>query len=339
MKRLCLWLLLVLVAAGAVAAQDVSQTSRASIVRRLVNEVYTGLSDDVLRTRFVPGAVWRQAGLQDRTLNDLWTEVTAFAAAMPDLTTRSLELLTAGDLSATLTRFRGTFTEPLVWQGRTIQPNGARVEWLQLDIIRFSEGRAVELLSERDSQSLLGQLGAAPAGARLVQASQGASAAVAGQAAQASVASSSTTRAQEESYRDAMMAFLGTALLSPDLAVYQPYFSNNFVLHLPSGTGDVNALAGLFARIQAALPDALLSYPALLVDDNRGAVQIFISGAFLGEWTDDAGLVLPSNGQMVTLTANALFRFGADGTIVEAWLLYDPAAWASQFAAVPTTTP
>jgi predicted ester cyclase len=342
MKRLFTLVLLVLVAAGVVAAQDVSQTSRVSIVRRLVSDVYTGASDELLRTRFVPDATWRQAGLQERPLNDLWTEMSALAVAMPDLNTRALALLTDSTSAAVLTRFRGTFTQPLVWEGRTIQPNDKSIEWLQLDVLRFADGRVVELVMERDMQGLLSQLGAATPGARMVQGAQARGAVAAGQAAQAAVAASSFTREQEESYRDALMAFLGVALISPDTETYQPYFSENFVLHLPSGDTNLDGLASLFARVQAALPESLLSYPSLLVDDNFVAAQLVISGVFMGGWTDDTGITLPSNGQTLILTANLLARFDANGAIAEAWMLYDPANWTSQFAAVPTvptTTP
>lgn len=326
-------LLFVLVAAGAVVAQDASQLTKSAVMRRLVNEVYTGANFDVLASAFVPDFIWRRAGNRQVSLTDWRGELTALAAAMPDIRTRSLDLLTQGDWAASLTRLSGTFSESLDWQGNTLSPNNDEIEWLQLDIVHFQNGRAVLGYGERDTLGLTAQLGVARAGAQPVQPARAASAAVAGQAAHAGVAASAFTRDELRHFADTLDVFLATALVNPDITLLEPLFSDDFVLHFPARDGDLDSLISWLVALKMALPDGLMTTPAVLIDDDRGAARLVISGVFLGQWTEDSGVMLTGNGQQVILTANLLARFNRNGEVSEMWLVYDRGDWATQFAA------
>ena len=328
--------LLVFLAAGAALAQDVAQESKAAVLRRLYAEVVTGANFDLLATAFAPDFVWRQAGDRAVTLADWRADVVALSDALPDLTAEPDELLSRGEWAASLVRLNGTFDAPLAWGGATLTPNGDPIDWLQLDLVHFENGLAVEGYSERDTLGLQAQLGAGDAGPQAVapvQASGSASTAQVGQAAQAGAAASAFTREQIDRFEATFDAFLGTAFVNPDFTALDPLLSDDFRLHRPQADNGSSDMMAWLARLKMALPDGALETPVVFVDDDFGAARLVIRGTFLGQWTDDTGVTVPPNNQQQTLSANLLVRFNADGEIAEAWLVYDRGDWATQFAA------
>lgn len=327
-------LLLLVFVAGGVVAQDAAQESKRDVMRRLVNEVYTGESFQVLSTAFSSEFTWLGAGGRPVSLADWQTDVEALGAAMPDLHARTIHLMSSGGWVASLAELNGTFDEPLTWRGQTVTPNGGEVAWQQFDIVYFGDdGQAVYGHSERDMRGLLTQLGASQGGAQPIQPVQAASAASAGQAAQAApaISAASFTREDEDRFAQTLDGFLESALANPDATVFDPFFSDDFQLHWPAGDGTLDDLAQWLIDLNTALPEATLETPALFVDEDYAAVRLHLRGVFLGQWTDDAGTLAPPNGLELTLTANLLFRFNADAEIAELWLVYDRADWATQF--------
>ena len=333
-------LLLLVFVSGAVAAQDVVQESQREIMRRLVDEVYTGQSYDLLATAFSPDFGWVGPGSQATPLAEWRVEVEALSAALPDLRGRTIELLSGDDWVAHLVRMSGTFDEPLEWRGQTFAPNGQTVEWLQFDLVNFlDDGRAGFGFSERDTPALEAQFGAAEPGPQPLQPAETANEASAGQAAQAGAAVMAFTREDEDRFLRALDDFLEASIDSPDIAVFAPLFSDSFQLHLPTGDGTLDDLTAWLVAVKTALPDATADTWVTFVDEGYAPVRLGLRGAFLGQWSDAAGINVSPNNLILYLTANLLVHFDADARIDELWLIYDPGDWAMQFAATESVTP
>ena len=330
-------LLLVIVFAGLASAQNVIQESQASIMRRLVNEVYAGERSNLLATAFSPDFAWVGPGPQETRLADWRVEVEALSAALPDLEGRTIELVSGSDWVAHLVRMRGTFDAPLEWRGQTLAPNGETVEWLQFDMVHFlDDGRAGYGFSERDTLALEAQFGAAEPEPQRLQPAQAASAASAGQAAQPAQAGAALTvytREDEDRFLRTLDDFLEASIDTPDMTVFAPLFSDSFQLHLSTGDGALEDLTALLVAVKTALPDAGADTSAPFVDDGYAPVRLGLRGTFLGQWTGTDGADVPPNSQPVYLTANLLFHFDADARIDELWLIYDRENWDAQFAA------
>lgn len=335
-------LLLLVIAAGVVTAQDVAEQSKRELIRRLVNEVYTGQSLDLLATAFTPDFLWITAGDQSQPLAGWRADVQALNAALPDLHTRTLQLLTSGDWAASLVQLNGTFDAPLDWRGTHFSPNGADVAWLQYDILQFGDdGRAVQGYSERDTFGLLAQLGASASGPQPVQPAQ-ASVAASGQGvqpAQPNAPAAAFTREDEDRFQAALAGFLDSALANNDAAQLVSFFSDDVRVHFPAGDATPDSLRQWLVSIRQALPDVALETPVLLVDDDYAAARLQMSGVFFGQWTEPSGAIIPANDQFLTLTANLLARFNRDGKIAELWLVYDRGDWLTRLAATAPVQP
>lgn len=329
--------LALLVVAGVVVAQDVAQTSKTSVLRRLADEVYIGESFDLLDTEFMRNFNWLRAGDTTIALADWQVEVEALAAAMPDLRARPVEVLSDGDWAAGLFRLDGTFSEPLDWHNTTFAPNDDEIEWMQFDIVLFANGRAVTGYSERDTFGLEAQLGAGEPGTSAVAPLQAASVSQASAAQPAQPVSAAFTREDERRFGETLDAFLQTALVNPSADVLMPQFSDDVVIHLPEGDTAFDGLLTWLGALKTALPEGVLTTPAVLVDDEFAAARLVIAGVAFGGWVDASGVTLPPNGQTVTLTANLLARFNANAEIAEVWLVYDRGDWTAQFAATTAT--
>jgi len=91
-------------------------------------------------------------------------QATLLRSAIPDLRTELMDQVAESDKVVSRWIGRGTFANELRLMGRVIPPNGQPVEWGEIRIDRFEDGRIVESWFIPDRFALWQQLGLIPKG-------------------------------------------------------------------------------------------------------------------------------------------------------------------------------
>jgi steroid delta-isomerase-like uncharacterized protein len=116
-----------------------------------------------------------------------------------------------------------------------------------------------------------------------------------------------------------------------DLDGYLELYAEDAALHyLPPGLPDGVAGARLFyGMFMAALPDIHIDVQDILVDGDRTAVRIILTGTHRGEL-----MGVPASGKPISVSAISILRF-AGGKCVERWSELDLMGLMTQIGAVP----
>jgi predicted ester cyclase len=102
------------------------------------------------------------------------------------------------------------------------------------------------------------------------------------------------------------------------------YFALDFAFHGPDGfDADYEGLQGYFASVRAAFDDLNIRRGIIVAEGDYVACQTWISGTFVGEFTQSPVGPLPPNGERVTFELMNIFRYDDQGRIAEEWIQID----------------
>jgi predicted ester cyclase len=102
------------------------------------------------------------------------------------------------------------------------------------------------------------------------------------------------------------------------------YFAPDFAFHGPDGfDADYEGLHGYFAAVRAAFDDLNIRRGIIVAEGDYVACQTWISGTFVGEFTQSPVGPLPPNGERVTFELMNIFRYDDQGRIAEEWIQID----------------
>jgi predicted ester cyclase len=136
---------------------------------------------------------------------------------------------------------------------------------------------------------------------------------------------------------DAIVAMLDAAeeaLATGDYTVMDDVLAENYVVHSPLGDMDRAALLAFFDSLRGALTDFSVERVEVLVDGNRAASRLTISGVFENEFYGPTGPLQPT-GQPIVRSATNVFHFNEAGMIEEEWTMYDVMGFLIQMGAMP----
>ncbi|MBK8905385.1 MAG: ester cyclase [Anaerolineaceae bacterium] len=116
-----------------------------------------------------------------------------------------------------------------------------------------------------------------------------------------------------------------------DLEKYLELYAEDAALHylppqLPGGAAGARLFYGMF---MAAFPDIYIDVQDILVDGDRTAVRIILTGTHQGEL-----MGIPASGKPVSVSAISILRF-AGSKCVERWSELDMMGLMTQIGAVP----
>jgi predicted ester cyclase len=107
-------------------------------------------------------------------------------------------------------------------------------------------------------------------------------------------------------------------------AMLQEYFAADYVLHLPTGELDFDALRSYFASLRAAFKDLRIVREQIIVEGLHVAARTSFSGVFEGVFTQSPVGPLAPHGQPVSWEIMNMFRYNADARLAEEWVQTDP---------------
>lgn len=113
------------------------------------------------------------------------------------------------------------------------------------------------------------------------------------------------------------------------------YFDTvRFRFHGPGGfEADYAGLSSYFKSIRAAFDDRSIRRGIIVAEGNHIACQTWIEGTFVREFTHSPAGSLPPNGQRVVWDLMNMFRFDAQGRLVEEWVRTDYRTFLRQLGA------
>jgi steroid delta-isomerase-like uncharacterized protein len=132
-----------------------SNQSRESVMRRLVNEVWNQGRLEVIDELLTPDHVNADAVNPARGRDGFRDVVTKYRAAFPDCRIEVVDLFSSGDCVVIQARYRGTQKNAL----ESIPATGRQVDVTGITIARFAGDRISETITNWDALGLMQQLG------------------------------------------------------------------------------------------------------------------------------------------------------------------------------------
>lgn len=113
------------------------------------------------------------------------------------------------------------------------------------------------------------------------------------------------------------------AIARQDDEMLRQYFAENYVLHLPQGELDFEALRVYFASLRSAFMDLRIVRKQIVVEDLHVAARTAFSGLFTDVFTHSPIGPLPPHGKPVSWEVMNMFRYDADARLAEEWVQTD----------------
>lgn len=132
-----------------------SQEENKAIVRRFFEEAWNQHNLNVIDEIFASTVTFNG---QSITRDALKQALAGRRAAFPDIQVTVDDQVAEGEKVSTRRTWRATHRGPY----RGVAPTGKQVNWTQISVVRFSQGRIVEDWAVADELSILQQLGALP---------------------------------------------------------------------------------------------------------------------------------------------------------------------------------
>lgn len=132
-----------------------SQEENKAIVRRFFEEAWNQQNLNVIDEIFATTVVFNG---QSITRDALKQALAGRRTAFPDIQVTVDDQVAEGEKVSTRRTWRATHRGPY----RGVAPTGKQVNWTQISVVRFSQGRIVEDWAVADELSILQQLGAFP---------------------------------------------------------------------------------------------------------------------------------------------------------------------------------
>lgn len=118
-----------------------------------------------------------------------------------------------------------------------------------------------------------------------------------------------------------------------NVAPISEYFSPEYVRR-PGEAGLTNFIGSVIA-LRAALPDLQATIDLIIGDGEQVAVRFNIVGTFQNELVFPNAQPIPPTGQTLTLVVNTIYRFDANGQVIEEWNGFDNLSFLAQIGAIP----
>lgn len=324
MRRSILSIILVLIVAVGlnsvvlVAQEDITQANKASVVNAL-NEFNTG-NPQPLFDLFPEQFMMNQGGteLEPMSRADVEGFNYMLLGAIPDLQLIPSVVMAQDDWVVAQTTYIGTFTNTLFF-GAELEPTNDAVTWSEMAFFRFEDGLVIESWSMSDPMVMLGQLGMFPAEEEDMSGMMLESP-VGYQALSADELTATYASGMEAQNIALVQELFGLGLGVDD----SDYYSDSYI----SWHGDTAvsyiadeqveedmAFTGMIASV---MPDYVISTPVVIAEGDWVASLVEISGTFTDD-TDFFGTPLSATGEPITWQLGVLYRFNAEGKIIELW--------------------
>lgn len=121
-----------------------------------------------------------------------------------------------------------------------------------------------------------------------------------------------------------------------DGAVLRAYYAHDYVIHMPDGDLNYEALMGFFSAIRSAWDDFTLTRAQIIVEGKFAGTRTIFSGVFARELKGTSVGIIQPTGKPVKLEVINTFRFHDDGTLAEEWVQYDSLGYYKQLGVSPS---
>lgn len=118
-----------------------------------------------------------------------------------------------------------------------------------------------------------------------------------------------------------------------DIGLMNATLSADYIRH-PADTDRVGAFGAVLA-LRAAMPDLQMTPELILAEGDLVAARFRIQGTFTHEMIFQNAVPIVPNGQAIRLVVNTLFRFNAEGQIIEEWNGFDNLTFLAQIGTIP----
>lgn len=122
---------------------------------------------------------------------------------------------------------------------------------------------------------------------------------------------------------------------SGTINVINTLFSENFIRH-PMETNRAE-LEDSIAALRTAIPDLQTTAEIMVAQDDWVAVRMRLRGTFTNAFSGQDQLSVAPTGRPVEFVANVVYRFGADGRIVEQWDGFDNLDFLAQMGVISSS--
>jgi predicted ester cyclase len=120
------------------------------------------------------------------------------------------------------------------------------------------------------------------------------------------------------------------AIAKADDAALDRYYSDDYILHGPSGDANVTGVKAFFAMMRSALRDFACERITLVEQGDMIAARTVMTGIFTGPLHGTAAGTIEPNGKPVRRELLNLFRYDGRGRLVEEWVQYDDLTFLKQ---------
>ncbi|MBI1280101.1 MAG: hypothetical protein GC179_18375 [Anaerolineaceae bacterium] len=315
-------LVVLLLASGiiVVAQDDPAQANKQKYLAAVAE--YNGGNREAFYTLLTNPFMMNQGepSLAETTRDDVRGYDGALVAAMPDLKQNADVVIAQGDWVAVHVTYIGTFTEPLSFPPFGPDPIPATnkvVTWTEMDYLHFNaDGLVNEVWALGDPSVLFGQLGVFPsegnnADGTLLNAPAGY------QALGADELAATFTSGKETRNTTSLTDQFAAGLSGFNANMTDPFigWQGGLPFSITQTQRDENV--PFFAMLQQAMPDINIQVNQVIAEGDWVAALTIINGTF----TQDInfGQPLTHTDQPLNALMGLLYRYNADGQIVETW--------------------
>jgi len=137
-----------------------------------------------------------------------------------------------------------------------------------------------------------------------------------------------------QAHRSTLLRISDEGLTQGDFALLDELIAEDYLVHSPFGDLNREAVKGFFGALCGALADFKVVRAQIVVEENFASTRSVVTGIFNHEFHGPTDVIAP-NGQPIDLQIINIFRFRADGLIVEEWAQFDNLGLLTQLGALP----
>lgn len=138
-----------------------------------------------------------------------------------------------------------------------------------------------------------------------------------------------TPESRNELLREAVLRIVDEAFIPGDMEALDNFIAEDYVVHSPFGDLDRDTLKGFLGGLRNALSDFEAVRDVVVVEGDLVATHNVWTGVFSNEFPSPWGVLQPNN-EPFKWEFITIFRFNAEGMIIEEWAQTDVLSFLTQ---------
>jgi predicted ester cyclase len=307
----------------ALARQEMS-VSHKNVIQQVYAEVFNSGVLEVMDALYAPDYMNHGFG-KAMTLADYKASIAAMRAAMPDFQAAIEVLIAEGEWAASRVVYGGTFEKDWVFDGETLPPTGARVEWTLNILHRFNEqGQIAEDFTAFDRLALPLANPLPPYLENALTPSRRFPI----------IMQDPLNTGMEEAHKETFRVFIEEVLNKGNLEAIDLYMAEDHRTHEPFGDFTRGQFKQIIEGFRATVPDLHVEIEALVAEADWLAARLVYTGTFSNPLAS-GGMTLEPTHQPIRFIIHVFVRFNEAGVGIEDYKEYNRLSWLQQGGLLP----